>query len=148
MRPFSNIITCVHLLWFLAALQRGPPVTTAGVAPYSPWAVLVTWNQPNGVSLNDIWNYRLDFHTFSVEVPATHTLMFYFRDTNIYPGSDLHVSIYAIYRHMNQSLPKDIYCRVVPACTSTFQALRVFIFNWLPVMQSTRLMPNYCVNRN
>ncbi len=88
MRPFFKYNYVCSSFVILAALQRGPPVTTAGVAPYSPWAVLVTWNQPNGVSLNDIWKYRLDFQTFSVEVPATHSLMFHSQDTNIYPGSE------------------------------------------------------------
>ncbi len=118
-RPFSIIIICVIFLWILATLQRGPPVTTTGIAPYSPWAVLVTWNQSNGVLLNDLWRYRLDFQTFSIEVPATQTLMFYSQDVNIYPGSDVYVSIYAIYRHMNQSLPESSSCRVVQACTIT-----------------------------
>ncbi len=92
-------------------------MTTAGVAPYSPWAVLVTWNQPKGVSLIDLWGYKLDFQDFSVEVPATHTLMFHSQDTGINPGSDVYVSIYVIYRHMNQSLPWHVHCKVVPACT-------------------------------
>ncbi len=96
----------------------GPPVTQAGVAPVSPWAVFVTWDQPNGTTTDELWGYILNFTHFTKFVKATDRLMFFSQDTDITPGTVQHVFIEAVYTTKGRSQPVLTSCRLPPACMS------------------------------
>ncbi len=102
-------------------------MTKAGLAPLGPWAVFLTWDQPEGVSTDDLQAYRLNFTNFVVIVPATDKLMMHMQDTGISPNMGVKVAIQALYRTMAPSEPLHRKCQALPA--SKFQYL-ITIIDW------------------
>ncbi len=66
-----------------------------------PWSVFISWEAPNGQESN-IDEYYLTGDV-NVKVPATGKYNFYFAGTNIEPGADVAVSVFAHYRASGQN---------------------------------------------
>ncbi len=101
---------------YILAAERGPPVTNAGLAPLGPWAAFLTWDQPEGINPDDLVSYRLNFTTFTVDVPATDKLMMHMQDYGIEPGMEVVVGITAMYKYKDPSEPLYRKCKSLPAC--------------------------------
>ncbi len=79
--------------------------------------MLVTWDQPTGVTLDQLWGYQLNFTGDVKYVAATSTMMFYAKDSGITPGSFQGVEITAIYKTMAPSSHLFAQCKLPDACT-------------------------------
>ncbi len=77
--------------------------------------MFLTWDQPVGTDVNDLWAYKLDFGSFEVNVPATSKLMMYTQDTGISPGQQVSVTITALYNRRAPSAPMSLGQRALPA---------------------------------
>ncbi len=90
-------------------------MTNAGLAPLGPWAVFLTWDQPEGVDKDDLKGYRLNFTTVVVDVPATEKLMLHTQHHGITHNMAVNVEIQALYWKMGTSKPLVRKCQTLPA---------------------------------
>ncbi len=95
-------------------------MTNAGLAPLGPWAVFLTWDQPEGVAKDDLKGYQLNFTTIVVHVPATEKLMMHTQHHGITHNMAVDVEIRALYWNMGPSEPLIRKCQTLPAGTFIF----------------------------
>ncbi len=102
-------------LWILALVfcvrcaptQPGPPVQNLKVSPLSPWAIFVTWKQPDNVRKDEINQYKLTGSISETRRPGD-LWVFCFVDSGLIPGAAIEVTMTVEYKSLPHSLPETI----------------------------------------
>ncbi len=112
----KNFRKCIEFL--VAQQPRGPPVTKAGLAPFGPWAVFLTWNRPTGADPDDIWAYRIKFNSFVIHIADNGPIMFHPQGRGITPDRPVTVEIVALYNYRMESAPMILGMNALRASNS------------------------------
>ncbi len=95
---------------------NGPQVRHLKVSPVSPWAIFVSWQQPEGYNKKNISEYRLT-GSINETRQAGDDYVFCFVDHGLDPGKNISVIMTVIYNITGPSIPQTIKATMPPAST-------------------------------
>ncbi len=90
-----------------AVPPNGPQVRNLKVSTLSPWAIFVSWQQPEGYTKKNITEYRLS-GSINETRQAGDDYVFCFVDHGLKPGENISATMKVIYNNTGDSKPQTV----------------------------------------